>query len=29
MLESAADGPPREVRPAEVWRLFDDTVAFW
>ena len=29
MLESAADGPPREVRPGEVWRLFDDTVAFW
>jgi GH15 family glucan-1,4-alpha-glucosidase len=29
MLESAADGPPREVRPAEVWRLFDETVGFW
>jgi GH15 family glucan-1,4-alpha-glucosidase len=29
LLESAADGPPRAVRPAEVWRLFGDTVAFW
>jgi GH15 family glucan-1,4-alpha-glucosidase len=29
MLESAADGPPREVRVAEIRRLFDDTVAFW
>jgi GH15 family glucan-1,4-alpha-glucosidase len=29
VLESAADGPPREVRVAEVRRLFDDTVAFW
>lgn len=29
VLESAADGPPREVRVAEIRRLFDDTVAFW
>ncbi|HST99000.1 MAG TPA: trehalase-like domain-containing protein, partial [Geodermatophilus sp.] len=29
VLESAADGPPREIRPAEVGALFDQTVAFW
>jgi GH15 family glucan-1,4-alpha-glucosidase len=29
VLESAADGPPREIRPAEVRALFDQTVAFW
>ena len=29
VLESAADGPPREIRVAEIQRLFDDTVAFW
>ncbi|GEL19789.1 glycoside hydrolase family 15 protein [Pseudonocardia asaccharolytica] len=29
VLESAADGPPREIRVAEFQRLFDDTVAFW
>jgi GH15 family glucan-1,4-alpha-glucosidase len=29
VLESAADGPPREIRPAEVAALFDETVAFW
>lgn len=29
VLESAAEGPPREMRVAEVRRLFDDTVAFW
>jgi len=29
VLESAADGPPREVRVAEISRLFDDTVGFW
>ena len=29
LLESAADGPPREVRPAEVRALFDETVAYW
>jgi GH15 family glucan-1,4-alpha-glucosidase len=29
VLESNADGPPREVRAAEVRRLFDDTVAYW
>jgi GH15 family glucan-1,4-alpha-glucosidase len=29
VLESAADGPPREIRPAEVAILFDETVAFW
>jgi GH15 family glucan-1,4-alpha-glucosidase len=29
VLETAADGPPREIRPAEVQALFDETVAFW
>jgi len=29
VLESAAEGPPREIRVAEFERLFDDTVAFW
>jgi GH15 family glucan-1,4-alpha-glucosidase len=29
VLESGADGPPREMRVAEIRRLFDDTVAFW
>lgn len=29
VLESAADGPPREVGVAEISRLFDDTVRFW
>jgi GH15 family glucan-1,4-alpha-glucosidase len=29
VLESAADGPPREVGAAEIIRLFDDTVRFW
>ncbi len=29
VLESAADGPPREIRVAEFTRMFDDTVAFW
>jgi GH15 family glucan-1,4-alpha-glucosidase len=29
VLESAADGPPREVRPAEIQQLLDQTVAFW
>jgi GH15 family glucan-1,4-alpha-glucosidase len=29
VLESGADGPPREIRPAEFQQLFDDTVAFW
>ena len=29
LLESGTDGPPREVRVAEIRRLFDDTVAFW
>ncbi len=29
VLESAADGPPREIRVAEFEQLFDDTVAFW
>jgi GH15 family glucan-1,4-alpha-glucosidase len=29
LLESAADGPPREMRAAEVRALFDETVAFW
>jgi GH15 family glucan-1,4-alpha-glucosidase len=29
VLESAADGPPREIRAAEFQRMFDDTVAFW
>jgi GH15 family glucan-1,4-alpha-glucosidase len=29
VLESACDGPPREIRVAEFQRLFDDTVAYW
>ena len=29
LLESAADGPPREIRPAEIRALFDETVGFW
>jgi GH15 family glucan-1,4-alpha-glucosidase len=29
VLESGADGPPREIRLAEFEQLFDDTVAFW
>src|SRR4051794_32252918 len=29
VLESAAEGPPREVRVAEVEELLDSTVAFW
>jgi GH15 family glucan-1,4-alpha-glucosidase len=29
VLESGAGGPPREVRLAEVTRLFEDTVAYW
>jgi len=29
VLESAADGPPREVRLAEIGRLFDETVGYW
>jgi GH15 family glucan-1,4-alpha-glucosidase len=29
VLESAADGPPREIRVAEVRRLLDDTEGFW
>jgi GH15 family glucan-1,4-alpha-glucosidase len=29
VLESAADGPPRQVRVAEITGLFDETVAFW
>ncbi|MGY1747530.1 glycoside hydrolase family 15 protein [Blastococcus sp. SYSU D00695] len=29
VVETAADGPPREIRPAEVRQLFDETVAFW
>jgi GH15 family glucan-1,4-alpha-glucosidase len=29
VLESGADGPPREIRVAEFQQLFDDTVAFW
>jgi GH15 family glucan-1,4-alpha-glucosidase len=29
VLETAADGPPREIRPAEVRALFQETVAFW
>ncbi|TCC63373.1 glycoside hydrolase family 15 protein [Kribbella pittospori] len=29
MLETAADGPPREIRVAEAQRLFDETAAFW
>jgi len=29
VLESAADGPPREVSAAEIRGMFDDTVGFW
>jgi len=29
VLESAADGPPREIPVAECRRLLDDTVAYW
>jgi GH15 family glucan-1,4-alpha-glucosidase len=29
VLESAADGPPREIRVDEINALFDDTVRFW
>ena len=29
VLESAADGPPREVRPAEIRELLDRTQGFW
>jgi GH15 family glucan-1,4-alpha-glucosidase len=29
VLESAAAGPPREIRVAEFQQMFDDTVAFW
>ena len=29
VLETAADGPPREIRVAECQRLLDDTVAYW
>jgi GH15 family glucan-1,4-alpha-glucosidase len=29
VLETAADGPPREVRVAEAQRLLDDTAGFW
>lgn len=29
VLESAADGPPRAIRVAEIEELFDDTVQFW
>ncbi|MET8679804.1 glycoside hydrolase family 15 protein [Streptomyces sp. NPDC004647] len=29
VLESFADGPPREIRPAEFQQLFDDTVLYW
>ncbi|MCD2195214.1 glycoside hydrolase family 15 protein [Actinomycetospora endophytica] len=29
VLESAATGPPREIRVSEFQQLFDDTVAFW
>jgi GH15 family glucan-1,4-alpha-glucosidase len=29
VLESASDGPPREIRVAEVRELFDETVRFW
>jgi GH15 family glucan-1,4-alpha-glucosidase len=29
VLESAAGGPPRSIRPAEISALFDETVAFW
>jgi GH15 family glucan-1,4-alpha-glucosidase len=29
VLETGTAGPIREVRPAEVWRLFDETVDYW
>ena len=29
VLESAAEGPPREIQVAEFQQMFDDTVAFW
>ncbi|GAA4547179.1 glycoside hydrolase family 15 protein [Pseudonocardia xishanensis] len=29
VLESAADGPPREIPLAEFQRMHDDTIAFW
>jgi GH15 family glucan-1,4-alpha-glucosidase len=29
VLESAAAGPPRDIRPAEIQELFDETVAYW
>jgi len=29
MLETAADGPPREIRVAEAQRMFDETARFW
>ncbi|NYJ07543.1 glycoside hydrolase family 15 protein [Petropleomorpha daqingensis] len=29
VLESAADGPPREIRPADIKALFDETVSYW
>jgi pentatricopeptide repeat protein len=29
VLESAADGPPRVIRAAEIQALFDETVGFW
>ncbi|WP_406164919.1 glycoside hydrolase family 15 protein [Streptomyces sp. NBC_00996] len=29
ILESAADGPPKEIRLAEYWHIFEDTVRFW
>ena len=29
VLESAAAGPPREIRVSEFQQMFDDTVAFW
>jgi GH15 family glucan-1,4-alpha-glucosidase len=29
VIETAAEGPPREFRTAEIQQLFDETVAFW
>jgi GH15 family glucan-1,4-alpha-glucosidase len=29
VLETGAARPPREIRVAEAWRLFDETVRFW
>jgi GH15 family glucan-1,4-alpha-glucosidase len=29
VLETVADGGPREVRPAEVFQVFDETTKFW